>query len=164
MIMKTLITEKLNSNYNDAIIEIVEHHGEITFIVKKEEIEKICRFLKTDDDLRFIYLVDICGSDRFVKENRFEVIYNLWSEKLKFRIRLKVRVDENDIFVDSVTGVWKAANWYERETYDMFGVVFKNHPDMRRIYMPEEFEYYPLRKDFPLMGVPDSLQLPRRNS
>lgn len=118
---------------------------------------------KTDEELNFNFLSDICGLDRYIKKDRFEVVYNIWSDKLKYRIRLRVKVDESDLQVDSVTSVWKSADWYERETFDMFGIIFSNHPDMRRIYMPDEFEYYPLRKDFPLMGIPDSLQLPRRN-
>jgi NADH-quinone oxidoreductase subunit C len=89
-------------------------------------------------------------------------VYNLYSLKNKYRLRLKVRVDESDLHVPSMTPVWPGANWHERETNDMYGIVFDGHPDLRRIYMPEEFEHYPLRKDFPLMGIPGSLPLPRK--
>jgi NADH-quinone oxidoreductase subunit C len=82
--------------------------------------------------------------------------------KLKFRLRFKVAVDESDLHVETVSGVWKAADWYERETYDMYGIKFANHPDLRRFYMPEEFEHYPLRKDFPVMGIPGSLTMPKK--
>ena len=82
--------------------------------------------------------------------------------KYNFRLRLKVDVDESDCTIDSVSSVWQAANWQERETYDMYGIKFNNHPDLRRMYMPEEFEYHPLRKDFPLMGIPGSLPLPKK--
>jgi NADH-quinone oxidoreductase subunit C len=89
-------------------------------------------------------------------------VYNIFSIKHNFRLRLKAGVDESDGSVDSVSSVWQAANWHERETYDMYGIKFNNHPDLRRMYMPEEFEYYPLRKDFPLMGIPGSLPLPKK--
>jgi NADH-quinone oxidoreductase subunit C len=109
-------------------------------------------------------LRDVCGADYARPGERFEVVYNLYSLKHNRRLRLKVRVDEEDCRVPSVTPVWAAANWYERETFDMFGITFDNHPDLRRIYMPPEFEYHPLRKDFPLMGVPGSLPLPPKKS
>jgi NADH-quinone oxidoreductase subunit C len=89
------------------------------------------------------------------------VVYHLYSLQHTTYVRLKVRVDENDLTVPSVAGLWASANWHERETYDMFGIKFTGHPDLRRMYMPEEFEYHPLRKDFPLMGIPDSIPLPR---
>lgn len=161
--MKELIIKKLKDNFSQSIEEIKEYAKELTFVVAKNSILQICKFIKEDQELKFDYLVDICGVDRYKKENRFEVVYNVWSEKLKYRIRLKTKVDEKDLTLDSVCSVWNSANWYERETYDMFGIIFQNHPDLRRIYMPEEYEYFPLRKDFPLMGIPDSLPLPRRN-
>jgi len=95
-------------------------------------------------------------------EARFEVVYHLYSLKNTRYLRLKVLVEEDQAVVPTLTGVWPAANWHERETFDMFGIRFAGHPDLRRLYMPEEFEYHPLRKDFPLMGIPDSLPLPRR--
>ena len=161
--MKELLINKLKEKFQDFIEEIIDYSNELTFVISKKKILDVCYFLKNNEDLKFDYLVDICGVDRFKKENRFEVVYNIWSEKLKYRIRLRVKVDEKDLQLDSVTTIWKSADWYERETYDMFGIVFLNHPDLRRIYMPEEFEYFPLRKDFPLIGIPDSLPLPRRN-
>ena len=161
--MKELLINKLKEKFQDSIEEIIDYSNELTFVISKKKILDVCYFLKNNEDLKFDYLVDICGVDRFKKENRFEVVYNIWSEKLKYRIRLRVKVDEKDLQLDSVTSIWKSADWYERETYDMFGIVFLNHPDLRRIYMPEEFEYFPLRKDFPLIGIPDSLPLPRRN-
>lgn len=161
--MKELLINKLKEKFQDFIEEIIDYSNELTFVISKKKILDVCYFLKNNEDLKFDYLVDICGVDRFKKENRFEVVYNIWSEKLKYRIRLRVKVDEKDLQLDTVTSIWKSADWYERETYDMFGIVFLNHPDLRRIYMPEEFEYFPLRKDFPLIGIPDSLPLPRRN-
>ena len=95
-------------------------------------------------------------------EERFLVVYQLTSFKNKERLRLKVKVDGSDPVCPSIVSVYKSANWYEREAFDMFGIDFEGHPDMRRIYMPEEYEYYPLRKDFPQMGVPGSIPLPRK--
>jgi NADH-quinone oxidoreductase subunit C len=161
--MTDLLINKLKNVFNDKIEETIINNNELTFVVSKSAILEVCSYLKNDEELNFNFLSDVCGLDRYIKKDRFEVVYNLWSDKLKFRIRLRVKVDEQDLNIDSVSAVWLSANWYERETFDMFGIIFNNHPDLRRIYMPDEFEYYPLRKDFPLMGIPDSLQLPRRN-
>jgi NADH-quinone oxidoreductase subunit C len=154
--------EKLKVNFADAILDIVEFRGETTVVVSKERIVQVCNFLKTDSDLVFDLLSDLCGVDQFQRKDRFEVVYNLYSIKNKIRLRLKVRVDEKDLHVPTVTSVWSTANWHERETFDMYGLIFDGHPDLRRMYMPEEYEYHPLRKDFPLMGIPDSIPLPRK--
>lgn len=160
--MKEKIESKLRNKFPQAILEVSEFRGELTFLVDKNSIVEICQFLRDDEELSFDLLVDLCGVDRAKRKDRFEVVYHLTSLKNKFRIRLKTRVDEKDCQVESVTSVYPTANWHERETYDMFGIIFKNHPDLRRMYMPEEFEYYPLRKDFPLKGIPGSLQLPKK--
>lgn len=160
--MKEKILEKLNLNFGNAIKEVQEFRGELTLLVKREEIVNICRFLRDDTELKFDSLRDICGVDRYQPGERFEVVYNIYSLLNKFRLRLKIYVDENEPHVQTVTDVWPAANFAEREAYDMYGIIFDGHPDLRRIYMPEEFEYYPLRKDFPLMGIPGSLSLPRK--
>ncbi len=160
--MKEIILEKLNVQFSTAIESVNEYRGELTIIVKKPKIRDICFLLRDDPQLQFDSLRDVCGADYYRHDDRFEVIYNLYSIPNKFRLRLKVRMSESDIHVDSVVPVWSTADWEERETYDMFGIIFDGHPDMRRIYMPEEFEYYPLRKDFPLMGIPGSLPLPRK--
>ena len=160
--MREKVIEKLRAQF-DASVELVnEYKGELTVVVKKQDIVRIGRFLRDDPDLRFDMLKDLCGVDYYRPSDRFEIVYNLYSLKTNFRLRLKTRVDETDIHVPSVTGVWSAANWHEREVYDMYGIIFDNHPDLRRMYMPEEFEYFPLRKDFPLMGIPGSLSLPRK--
>ena len=98
--------------------------------------------------------------DRFTEEDRYEVFYNLVNFQSRKRLRLKVRVDEEDLAVPSVTDVWRAANWNEREAYDMLGIRFEGNPDLRRMYLPEDFEYHPLRKEFPLLGIPGTLPLP----
>jgi NADH-quinone oxidoreductase subunit C len=160
--MLTTVVEKLKASFPDSITSVQEFRGETTVHVKKESIVALCTFLRDDASSLFDYCTDVCGADAYTPENRFEVIYNLYSTPLNHRIRLKTFVDESDIHCPSVTSVWPGADWPERETYDMFGVIFDGHNDLRRMYMPEEFEYHPLRKDFPMMGVPDSIPLPRK--
>ena len=160
--MKDTILVKLTPRFSNAIVSVNEFVGELTIVVAKKEIREVCRLLKDDPDLQFDSLRDICGADYYRPEDRFEVIYNLFSLKTNFRLRLKVCVDESDLHVDSVTDVWSTADWHERETFDMYGIIFDGHHDLRRIYMPDEYEYFPLRKDFPLMGIPGSLPLPRK--
>lgn len=144
--------EKLKERFAEAILDIRSFRDELTVIVDREKIVEICSFLKEDEDLSYNLLSDLCGADYLPREPRFEVIYNLISMKNKVRLRLKVLVPGNEPTVQSVTSVWGTANWHERETYDMYGIVFKEHPDLRRIYMPEDYIDFPLRKDFPLMG------------
>ena len=160
--MKDSIVQKITAQFPSSIVSVNEYRGELTTVVKKQDIAKICSMVKDDNELCFDSMRDLCGADYHRPDERFEVIYNLYSLKNNFRLRLKVRVEEQDPHVPTVTGVWKTANWHERETYDMFGIVFDGHPDLRRIYMPEQFEHYPLRKDFPLMGIPGSLPLPHK--
>jgi NADH-quinone oxidoreductase subunit C len=160
--MKEQILEKLQTHFSDSIESVNEFRDELTVVVKKNEIVRICQFLRDDADVQFDSLRDLCGADFYRPDSRFEVIYNLYSLKNKFRLRLKVRLEETDLHVPTMTGVWSTADWHERETYDMYGIIFDGHPDLRRMYMPEEFEYFPLRKDFPLMGIPGSLPLPRK--
>lgn len=160
--MKEKLINKLKAGAGDAIESVDEFRGELTVVIRKEAIVQVARVLRDDPELRFDSLRDVCGAENHKSGPRFLVIYNLFSILNKFRLRLKVRVDGDDPRVDSVSDVWPAANFAERETYDMFGIVFDGHPDLRRIYMPEEFEYHPLRKDFPLMGIPGSLPLPRK--
>jgi NADH-quinone oxidoreductase subunit C len=160
--MNERIIERLRT-FNPASIQATdEFRGDLTVTVPRADIVRVCEFLKTDPELAFDMVIDLCGVDRYRPEGRFEVIYNLYSLKNKTYLRLKVLLEESDPVVPTVTGIWSAANWHERETFDMFGITFSGHPDLRRMYMPEEFEYYPLRKDFPVMGIPDSIPLPRR--
>lgn len=154
--------QSLRENFRDSIQLVNDFRGERTLVVKKADIVRVCEFLRDNEAFRFDSIRDICGVDYYRPDDRYEVVYNLYSLEGKLRIRLKVCVDESDMHVPSVTSVWEGADWLERETYDMFGIFFDGHPDLRRIYMPEEFEHYPLRKDFPLMGIPGSLPLPRK--
>jgi NADH-quinone oxidoreductase subunit C len=135
------------------VVEVVEALGETTLIVPREHIASVCGFLKAWPETRFDFLADLCGVDRGAEEEpRFEVNYHLFSTTKYHRWRLKVLLNEDNVHVDSVTSIWRTANWHERETYDLFGVIFDGHPDLRRILLPEDWQGHALRKDFPLRG------------
>jgi NADH-quinone oxidoreductase subunit C len=154
------VLEKLKGAFPESVRAALEFRGDLSVTVRKEDVVAVGRFVKSE--LAFDMLIDLLGVDMYRPEDRFEVIYNLYSLTHARYLRLKVLVDEQDLHVPSVTDVWAGANWHERETYDMFGLKFTGHPDLRRMYLPEEFDYHPLRKDFPTMGIPDSIPLPRR--
>ncbi len=125
-------------------------HGELVLWTTREKLVPLCRFLK--EQQKFTRLVAVTCIDRYPLEPRFEVVYLLHSIERNERLRLKVAVGSADAAVPTVTGVWAGANWYEREVYDMFGVRFEGHPDLRRILMPDYWQGHPLRKDFPVHG------------
>ena len=162
MEIKELVPQKLKEQFNEIDFEVSEYLDELTIKLPKEHIVIVCEFLKKDSDLEFLLCQDITAIDWAKRKNRFTVVYHIYSFKNNFRLRLKADVDESDCAIDTVSSVWKGANWQERETYDMYGINFNNHPDLRRMYMPEDFEYHPLRKDFPLMGIPESIPLPKK--
>ena len=135
------------------VTEITEALGEVTAVVPREHIVEVCSLLKTSPGAAFNFLADLCGVDRGVEEEpRFEVNYHLFSTTRYHRLRLKVLLHEADVHVPTVTGVWRTANWHERETYDLLGVIFDGHPDLRRILLPDDWQGHALRKDFPLRG------------
>ena len=143
----------LQREHPEWIGEVINAFGETTIIVPREHIAEACSFLKTAPETRFDFLADICGADRGVEEEpRFEVNYHLFSTTKYHRVRLKVVLNEEDVHVPTVTGVWRTANWHERETFDLFGVIFDGHPDLRRILLPDDWQGHALRKDFPLRG------------
>ena len=158
--IKELLTQKLHQKFNSADLLFSEFRDELTVALDKKYILEVCRFLKDDPDLLFDLCEDVTAVDWSRRKNRFTVVYHIYSIKNSFRLAIKADVDESDCTIESVASVWKTADWEERETYDMYGIIFNNHPDLRRMYMPEEFEYFPLRKDFPLMGIPGSNPLP----
>ncbi len=162
MDLKELVVQKLKEHFPDTNFESTNYRDELTIKFPKEIVVDVCSFLKSDPDLEFNFCEDITAIDWAKRKDRFTVVYQIYSINNNFRLRLKADVDESDCKIDSVTSVWKAANWQEREAYDMYGIKFNNHPDLRRMYMPEDFEYYPLRKDFPLMGIPGSIPLPKK--
>jgi NADH-quinone oxidoreductase subunit C len=146
----------LRERFPDAVYDVKEHLGEVSVFVKADAIVEVCRFLRDDERFRFDLLSDLTGVDYGIDADpRFCVNYQLTSLPLKLRLRVKVLVPEEAAVVPTVTGVWVTADWHERETFDMFGVEFDGHPDLRRILMPEEFQWHPLRKDFPVRGYDD---------
>ena len=166
MDLKELVAYKLKRRFPEVEFEYSDYREQLAITFDKKFIVKVASFLKDEEELQFKLCEDVTAIDWAHRKNRFTVVYHIFSLKLNSRIRLKVPlngVDEYDFNVDSVSSEWKTADWHERETYDMYGIIFNNHPDLRRMYMPEEFEYYPLRKDFPLMGIPGSLPLPKKD-
>jgi NADH-quinone oxidoreductase subunit C len=147
--------EKFSPDYYDV-------NGTPGVVTNPQSIVEICTILKTDKELCFDMLRDEIGIDNFTKKNRFEIVCYLYSTVFRERFFVKVLLESKNPEMPSLTSIWKSANWYEREVFDMFGINFTNHPDLRRIYMPDEFEYFPLRKDFPLMGIPGSIILPNK--
>lgn len=148
------LVKKIRGRFGKSIVETTVFRGEITHVVEKDALIDICTFLKNEPDLQFNFLSDVLGVDCRPLLSCFEVVYHLYSIPHKRRLRLKVRVKENET-VPSVTPIWRSANFAERETFDMFGIVFAGHPDLKRIYMPPDWEGYPLRKDYPLVGYKD---------
>jgi len=133
-----------------AILETVNALGETTLIADPAQIVDLCRYLKTSE--KYIRLSSVTAVDWYPAEPRFEVVYHLHSLEPFQRLRLKCRVNGKDPAIDSVTSVWRGADWYEREVWDMFGVHFRNHPNLQRILMPTDWEGHPLRKDYPVHG------------
>ena len=124
--------------------------GELTVEIASEKLVEACRLLK--HDLKFERLSTVTAVDRYPSQPRFELVYHLQSIARKERLRLKCRLSGGQPEIDSATAVWRGANWFEREVFDLFGIRFRNHPDLRRIMMPEDWEGHPLRKDYPVTG------------
>ncbi len=149
----------IQEHFPGSVVQTRLFRGEKTIIIKKDNVVGICKLLRDSGETNYNYLSDITCFDRLDimdedddKEMRFEVIYNLYSMGTFGRFRLKAQVHEDDATIDTVEGVWPNANWMEREVYDMFGISFNNHSDLRRILMPDDWIGHPLRKDFPLGG------------
>ena len=145
------IAEGMQERFPTEVKEIREFRGQVSVRIRKNRLKEIMEYLHDTPELCFSYLRDLCGVDYLgKKEPRFEVVYQLYSISHRHAIRIRADVPEDDPVIDSVVGVWDGANWHERECYDMFGIRFAGHPDLRRILMPEDWEGYPLRKDYPL--------------
>jgi len=161
----TLIIEKINKSLPGSIEEQTRFRDELHIYVKKDLFTSLMKHLRYNEDFKFDLLLDVAGIDRFSTKPRFELVYILYSLEHNMRLIVKLKVD-NDDSVPSMTSFWKSANWPEREVYDLLGIKFSNHPDLRRILTWDDFEGHPLRKDFPLRGPdfnkkfdPDSIKV-----
>jgi NADH-quinone oxidoreductase subunit C len=141
---------KLRERFAADIVDVREFRGEVTVTVKKDNIVEMCRYLR--DQLGYNLLTDLTAVDYLGQEPRFLVVYNMYSIGAKDRLRVKAQVAEESASIDSVAGVWSSANWLEREVFDLFGITFTGHPDLRRILMTDDWVGHPLRKDYPLQG------------
>ncbi|PDQ19973.1 NADH-quinone oxidoreductase subunit C [Mesorhizobium sanjuanii] len=145
--LSTYLGEKLPGRFSDPVLA----YGELTVCVEPRDLIEVATFLRDDSKCQFISIIDVCGADYPSRAKRFDVVYHFLSPKQNVRIRLKVQANE-ETMVPSLTGVYPGADWFERETYDLYGVLFSGHPDLRRILTDYGFEGHPLRKDFPLTG------------
>ncbi|MBI3092487.1 MAG: NADH-quinone oxidoreductase subunit C [Candidatus Tectomicrobia bacterium] len=154
LLRENVIARKLWERFPDAIQVVycaLNRPEELTALVDRQRIVEICRFCHDDPDLYFNLLSDLCGADYPDEEERFTVVYQLYSIRHNQRLRLKVKTKEG-VPVPSVTSVWRTANWHEREAYDLYGIVFEGHPNLKRILMPDNWEGFPLRKEYPPEG------------
>ncbi len=149
---KNAAVQKLRDWDKQVVAEVIEFRGETTVVVPEQRLVRVAEFLLSEPSLRFTFLSDLTTVDRFPMEPRFELNYHLLSIERSLRLRLRVRVAGAQPEVPSVTGVWPTANWHERESFDLFGIRFHGHPDLRRILLPDAWEGHPLRKDYPVEG------------
>lgn len=150
--MSQFVLDRLKAKFGDAILETHSDFGDDTAVVKPESWKAVCQFLREDPGMSFDMMTDLCGVDYPERLPRMEVVAHLYSIDRHHRVRLKTRIGDAElgtVELDSVVSIWKTANWLERETYDMSGVIFRGHPDLRRLLMYPEFVGHPLRKDYP---------------
>ncbi len=148
------VVDALRAALPEAVDEVAEFRGETTLIVGRERVLEVLAYLRDRATLRFPVLMDLTALDRLPAEPRFEVVYFVTSLDPPARLRVKTRVGEGDLVVPTATVLWPAADWLEREVYDLFGIQFSGHPGLTRILMPDDWEGHPLRKDFPLVEEP----------
>jgi len=148
---ENLAVQKLREAMPEAIEEVSSFRDQVAVRVFKEHLVAVCTLLRDTPGLEFDFLTDLTAVDYPSRPKRFDVVLHVYSMTQNHLLRVKAAVAENET-IPTVSGVWKAANWEERETFDMFGIVFEGHPDLRRILLPEDWEGYPLRKEYPLAG------------
>ncbi len=158
------IRDRLVSQFgDDAVLDATMFLDQLCVTVVKDKIREICRFLRDEPDLAFNFLSFVGGVDRYPQAPRFEVVYQLNSLSHNHRFRIKTQVEETEDglgSIDSVVDLWPTADWHERETSEMYGITFNDHPDPRKLLLPEHWTVFPLRKDFPLEGTDDTPDLP----
>jgi NADH-quinone oxidoreductase subunit C len=147
--------KSLAESFPEKIQRKTEFRDKTAYTIATSGLREIAKFCR--DELSFDYLLDITSIDNFGEEPRFEIAYELYSMPRAFHLRLKLRVSEDVGAVDTVSDIWPTANWHEREIYDMMGINFNGHPDLRRILMWDGYPFFPLRKDFPLQGLPSEM-------
>ena len=164
MMKQESIRDRLTGEFGEDVVkESVEYGGQIAVTVDKDHVVQVATFLKNDSELAFDFLSFVGGVDRLPREPRFEVVYQLYSTTRKHRFRFKALLEEPEsgqASIDSVFSVWATADWHERETAEMYGITFNNHPDPRKLLLPDGWNVHPLRKDFPLEGTEDTPDLP----
>ncbi len=148
--LESSLAERVREAFPDDVLQVHAFRGDETVVLRAEAWPRVAGGLKTNEAFAFDYLMDLTAVDLLGREPRFEVVAHLYSTTHNHRLRLKVGLAESDPEVDTLTGLWSAADWYEREIFDMFGVRFRDHPNLRRILMYEGFEGHPLRKDYPI--------------
>jgi NADH-quinone oxidoreductase subunit C len=149
------LLNSLSHLFGEKLLQKTEFRGETSYTISPGDIREIAKFCR--DELSFDYLIDISSVDNSGEEPRFEMVYELYSLTLAVHLRLKLRVSELSPLVDTVSDIWPTANWHEREIYDMMGIKFNGHPDLRRILMWDGYPFFPLRKEFPLEGLPSDM-------
>ncbi len=147
---KSPVIARITEQFGASVYETHSFRGDDTALVLRESVIDVLAFLKQDPDMDFAFLMDLTAVDYLGREPRFEVVYHLYSFSKNLRVRVKTGVPEADPVVATASTVWKGANWFEREIFDMYGIRFEGHPDLRRILLYEEFEGHPLRKDYPI--------------
>ena len=147
--------ESLSTAFGEKLSQRTEFRGETSFMILPADLREVANVCRTD--LSFDYLLDITSIDNFGEEPRFEIVYELYSMPSAVYVRLKLHVSEDIGAVDTVSDIWPTANWHEREIYDMMGIKFNGHPDLRRILMWDGYPFFPLRKEFPLEGLPSEM-------
>src|SRR5438874_11503949 len=152
---KQELLSSLEKSLGEKLQNRTAFHVETTYTIASIDLRAIAKFCR--DALSFDYLIDITSIDNFSEEPRFEIVYELYSIALGVYVRLKLRISEDVGVVDTVSDIWPTANWHEREIYDMMGIKFNGHPDLRRILMWDGYPFFPLRKEFPLEGLPSEM-------
>lgn len=147
------LARRVQESFSTGVVSVTEWRGDVAVTVTRDKLHEIAQFLRDEPGMDFDYIVHVSSVDWPDDDERFEVVWELYSIRKRHRIRLKTRVLESDCIVDSLADLWRGADFMEREVYDMMGIRFRHHPDLRRILMPDDYtEGYPLRKDFPLRG------------